>query len=158
MERERLVGFELRYVGDASKIYALVVSGADLYAGGLFGTAGGTAANHIAKWNGTAWSALGSGMSGITRYILALAVSGSELYAGGWFSSGGGAPRLTTLPNGTGAAGLLWVRGWTGMCPCTGGLGVRPVCGRRFQLPQAARPATTLPNGMGAPGRPWARG
>ena len=28
----------------------------------IFTTAGGVAANYIAKWNGSAWSALGSGM------------------------------------------------------------------------------------------------
>ena len=39
-------------------------SGPALYAGGAFTTAGGVAANHIAKWNGSSWSALGSGMNG----------------------------------------------------------------------------------------------
>src|SRR5262249_22825920 len=40
----------------------LAASGSDLYAGGYFTTAGGTVANHIAKWNGSGWSALGSGV------------------------------------------------------------------------------------------------
>ena len=57
------------------------MSGSDLYAGGGFTTAGGIAANYIAKWNGSSWSALGSGMNGDCVY--ALAVSGSDLYAGG---------------------------------------------------------------------------
>ena len=35
----------------------------NLYAGGNFTTAGGVSANCIAKWDGTSWSALGSGMS-----------------------------------------------------------------------------------------------
>ena len=35
-----------------------------LYAGGEFTTAGGNAANDIAQWNGSSWSALGSGMNG----------------------------------------------------------------------------------------------
>ena len=45
-------------------VSALAVSGSDLYAGGAFPTAGGGAANHVAKWNGSSWSALGSGMGG----------------------------------------------------------------------------------------------
>src|SRR5262249_13163614 len=57
------------------------VSGSDLYAGGSFTTAGGIAANHIAKWNGSSWSALGSGVSGP---VLALAASGSDVYAGSY--------------------------------------------------------------------------
>ena len=59
---------------------ALAVSGTNLYAGGYFTTAGGVAANNIAKWDGSAWSALGSGMDGA---VYALAVSGTNLYAGG---------------------------------------------------------------------------
>jgi len=34
----------------------------NLYASGKFTSAGGVMVNSIAKWNGTAWSALGSGM------------------------------------------------------------------------------------------------
>jgi len=68
-------------------VYALAVSGSDLYAGGFFTAAGGTPATNIAKWNGSSWSALGSGMN---RYVHALAVSGSDLYAGGQFTNAGG--------------------------------------------------------------------
>src|SRR5437879_3011253 len=53
-------------------VYALAVSGSDLYAGGSFTTAGGSAAYYIAKWNGSSWAALGSGMNG---EVYALAVS-----------------------------------------------------------------------------------
>ena len=46
-------------------VLALAVDGAgNLYAGGGFTSAGGVAANDIAKWDGSAWSALGSGMNG----------------------------------------------------------------------------------------------
>src|SRR5258705_538185 len=51
------------------------------------GGAGGSAANSIAKWDGSSWSALGSGLNG---YAQALAVSGSDLYAGGNFTTAGG--------------------------------------------------------------------
>jgi hypothetical protein len=41
--------------------YALEVSGGLLYAAGDFDRAGGVEAHHVAKWNGSAWSALGGG-------------------------------------------------------------------------------------------------
>jgi len=63
------------------------VLGSTLYAGGDFTNAGGSAANFIAQWNGSSWSALGSGMN---ARVLALAVSGNDLYAGGWFTTAGG--------------------------------------------------------------------
>ena len=73
-------------------MYALAVSGGTLYAGGNFTTAGGSAANDIAQWNGSSWSALGSGLKSHVygTYVNALAVSGSTLYAGGYFTTAGG--------------------------------------------------------------------
>ena len=71
-------------------------AGPALIAGGGFFTAGGLATNHIASWNGTSWSALGSGVFGGTFYttVCALAVfddgGGSALYAGGRFAFAGG--------------------------------------------------------------------
>ncbi len=66
-------------------VYALAVSGTNLYAGGDFTNAGGVPANYIAKWHGTAWSALGLGVCPFS-----LAVSGTDLYAGGAFTTAGG--------------------------------------------------------------------
>ena len=70
-------------------------SGPALYAGGQFTTAGGVAANRIAKWNGSSWSPLGSGMNdGYGVSVIALTVfddgSGPALYAGGYFTTAGG--------------------------------------------------------------------
>jgi hypothetical protein len=62
-------------------------SGSALYAGGSFNTAGGVSVNNIAKWNGTSWSALGSGTNSQVR---ALHSFGGALYAGGWFTTAGG--------------------------------------------------------------------
>jgi hypothetical protein len=73
-------------------VSALAVSGSDLYAGGSFTIAGDVLATNIARWNGSSWSALGSGLGYLTNRVQALAVSGSDLYAGGAFLTAGGSP------------------------------------------------------------------
>ena len=74
--------------GADNAVFAAVVDGSgSLYIGGNFTVAGGVVANRIAKWDGSSWSALGSGMNGD---VSALAVSGTNLYAGGWFTTAGG--------------------------------------------------------------------
>jgi hypothetical protein len=71
-------------------VYALALSGSNLYAGGGFVLTGDSiGVNHIAKWDGTSWSALGQGTD---DYIYALAVSGHDLYVGGDFTMAGGLP------------------------------------------------------------------
>lgn len=55
--------------------------------------AGGVLADCIARWEGSAWSALGSGVRGDYPAVFALAVDGSgNLYAGGHFEEAGGVP------------------------------------------------------------------
>ena len=66
------------------RVYALSISGSDVYVGGYFTTADDVIVNHVAKWNGTSWSSLGNGIAG---RVYSLAVSGSTLYAGGAFSA-----------------------------------------------------------------------
>jgi hypothetical protein len=68
-------------------VSALAVSGGTLYASGAFTWAGGHQVNYIAQWDGSSWSALGSGMN---TFVYALAVSGGTLYAGGEFWTAGG--------------------------------------------------------------------
>jgi hypothetical protein len=63
MERDQLVGPRFGDEPIRPYVSALAVSGSTLYAGGEFTTAGGSAANNIAQWNGSSWSALGSGMN-----------------------------------------------------------------------------------------------
>ncbi|MFZ5879943.1 MAG: S-layer homology domain-containing protein, partial [Chloroflexota bacterium] len=71
-------------------INALLVSGSEVYVGGNFIDAAGIPnANYIAKWNGSAWSAVGSA-SAINASVLALEKIGNTLYAGGNFLNAGG--------------------------------------------------------------------
>lgn len=74
--------------------YALCVyddgSGPALYVGGDFDSAGGVAANAIARWNGASWSALGRGMHDPIRALTVFDDgSGPALYAGGYFTTAG---------------------------------------------------------------------
>ena len=50
--------------GPYPDVLALAVAGSNVYAGGEFTTAGGSAANRIAKWDGNNWSALRSRTEG----------------------------------------------------------------------------------------------
>ena len=85
--------------GTDGQVQAIAVDGSgNLYIGGEFAVAGNVLANNIAKWNGSSWSALGSGVSGLayngyggySTFVDALAVSGTNLYAGGCFTNAGG--------------------------------------------------------------------
>src|SRR5207253_2342845 len=67
--------------------------GSDLYVGGTFTSAGGLPANNVAKWNGTTWSALGSGVFGFANEeVLAMLADGTNLYVGGALTNAGGVP------------------------------------------------------------------
>jgi hypothetical protein len=66
----------------------LVNSEGDLFIAGGFATMGGISANNIAKWDGSRWSALGSGTD-YTINAIAMDASG-KLYAGGTFDTAGG--------------------------------------------------------------------
>jgi hypothetical protein len=80
--------------GVNGQILALAVAGnGDVYVGGTFTQAGGVAASYVAKWNGTAWSPLGTGTANGTDGTissLALAPNG-DVYVGGDFTQAGGA-------------------------------------------------------------------
>ncbi|MGD2109598.1 MAG: hypothetical protein PVI86_09420 [Phycisphaerae bacterium] len=105
-------------------VEALVVfddgNGPALYAGGTFSSAGGVAANNIAKWNGTSWSPLGLGTDG-TVYALAVYNDGTgpALYAGGFFLNAGGLPAsfvakwngTTWSSLGVGTSGVVYALG-----------------------------------------------
>jgi HYR domain-containing protein len=83
--------------GVSNTVYALAVydsgGGAALHVGGAFTFAGTVMVNHIARWNGSGWSALGSGLSASVRALRAFDDgSGSKLWVGGSFWTAGGAP------------------------------------------------------------------
>lgn len=93
----------------------LALPNGDVLAAGEFTTAGGAPAANIARWSGTAWSAVDGGVDG---EVLALAMTAaSTVVAGGRFLSAGGqdsahfAPLATDLPAtavgfGSGCSGL----------------------------------------------------
>ena len=68
---------------------ALAARGDVLYAGGAFDHAGDVEARRVARWDGAAWSALGSGIDGEVGSLLALE---DGLYVGGDFQLAGGLP------------------------------------------------------------------
>ncbi len=85
--------------GTDGVVYAEVVfddgSAPALYAAGSFATAGGASASRIARWDGSDWSRLGSGIGAApSSSVFSLAIwddgSGSALFAGGSFSTAGG--------------------------------------------------------------------
>ncbi|MBL8863365.1 MAG: hypothetical protein JNK02_15325 [Planctomycetes bacterium] len=68
-------------------------AGPALFAAGGFTLIGGTNANRIARWNGTAWTALGSGLNdAVADVALFDDGAGTVLFAGGGFTTAGGLP------------------------------------------------------------------
>ena len=147
--------------GTNARILSLAVfddgSGASLYAGGYFETAGGVRVNGIAKWNGAQWSALagpgGPGMSN-TLVVTALAVfednDGPALFAGGHFSTAGGVAvnniakwngiswSAVSGPGGTGVEGAVY-----DLATFESGMGSLLAVGGAFTS-AGGRPATNL--------------
>lgn len=69
-------------------VTAVAVSDSDVYVGGSFiNAAGNGAADRIAKYDGTSWSAMGSGVSSGTIY--SIVISGTNIYIGGSFLNAG---------------------------------------------------------------------
>ena len=76
--------------GVNGNVFAMARSGSNVYVAGTLTIAGNVFANRIARWNGSAWSALGTGMNDAV-YALTVDSSGN-LYAGGRFTTAGGVP------------------------------------------------------------------
>jgi len=83
--------------GVNGSVRALAVTGSEIYVGGKFGQAGNVSANNVARYNGTDWSSLGSGVQDSggganNRLVSALLTTSTGVYVGGKFDSAGGAP------------------------------------------------------------------
>ena len=75
-------------------VNGLAVSGTNLYVGGNFSGAFNAGdvlipINYVARWDGSSWSAVGSGMN---NTVMSVAVAGNTLFAGGIFTTAGGVP------------------------------------------------------------------
>jgi hypothetical protein len=73
----------------STAINAILVSDDKIYIGGNFASVDNVPAQNIARWDGSSWAALGSGVDGP---VTTLAISGTNLYAGGSFTTAGGSP------------------------------------------------------------------
>lgn len=113
--------------GANGTVYAIAVSGADVYVGGVFtavssSSQSAVAVSRLAKWDTAAgaWSLLGSALqNGTNNRVNALAVSAGNLHVGGSFSAAAGT---------YGTSGFAkWSTGgsvWTAAVPATPGDGI----------------------------------
>jgi uncharacterized protein (TIGR03437 family) len=94
----------------AGLVYAIAVSGSDVYVGGSFTSIGNINANNIARYNTATntWSALGGGVNNV---VAAIAVNGGDVYVGGRFTNavnpGGGNVPVTCVVRWN-AASSVW--------------------------------------------------
>lgn len=89
-------------------VYAIAVMGSDLYVGGRFnGLMGGQGMQNVARWDGSRWNALGSGLE-LNNTVNALAVMGGVLFVGGSFNAIPGVPDSSRLARWDGS-------GWSGV-------------------------------------------
>ena len=76
--------------GSTAIVRGLAMIGTNLFAGGSFTNASGVTVNGIARWDGSNWWALGSGVDSTIRALIV--ANGTNLYAGGSFTNAGGIP------------------------------------------------------------------
>ena len=116
--------------GADERVYAAVVDGAgNLYVGGQFTTIGTVVANRIAKWDGSAWSALGSGMN---ERCHALAVSGTTSTRGAIPRHGGVEGVANHIAKWNGSAWSALGSGMNNAVPALAVSGTRPLRGGHF--------------------------
>ncbi len=89
----------------------ITIAGSDVYVGGDFTFADGfNLVNHIARWDGTSWHALGDG---VNNYVCDIAVAGADVYVGGAFTNAG--PGFTPISSPAGMASQ-WHSLGSGIC------------------------------------------
>ena len=89
-------------------VTTIAVSGTDVYAAGDFtNAAGNPAADHLARWNGIAWSPVGDG-GNLNNTVDAIALVGVDLYVGGRFTDAAHLPEADRVVrfDGTGWSAL----------------------------------------------------
>lgn len=78
--------------GVDSTVTALTMHNGELYLGGSFITGLGDTLNHVARWDGSSFHPLGTGIAGPTVQVNALKSYNGNLYAAGMFTSADGVP------------------------------------------------------------------
>jgi hypothetical protein len=77
----------------SSSVNAIAIAGVNVYAAGNFTNAGGILASNVAVWNGSTWSAMGSGTASSTSSTVSdITASGNDVYIGGQFTFAGDKP------------------------------------------------------------------
>lgn len=104
-------------ITDLGRVMAMASYQSSLFIGGNFDYVDSVPRKCIARWDGTLWHSVGSGLSGGLSDIEAMAVYNGELYIGGYFSSIDGVTAYniakfngsTWSPIGTGTSGSVRV-------------------------------------------------
>jgi hypothetical protein len=87
------IGTPGRCNGAHTTVRAIGTDGANLFVGGSFLGIGQTNAPYVARFDGTRWHSLGTGIgpsSSASTVVNALVVSNTDVYVGGYFSTAGG--------------------------------------------------------------------
>jgi hypothetical protein len=98
-------------------VFAIAISGTDVYVGGAFTNAGGMpGANSIARWNSASntWNLVGAA-NAVNSTVRAIKVSGSDVYIGGDFTNAGGNSAADYLVRWDGAQWTALVSGTAGV-------------------------------------------
>jgi hypothetical protein len=98
-------------------VFAIAISGTDVYVGGGFTNAGGMpGANNIARWNSASntWNLVGAA-NAVNSTVQAIKVSGSDVYIGGDFTNAGGNSAADYLVRWDGAQWTALVSGTAGV-------------------------------------------
>ena len=77
-------------------VLAVAVSAGDIYIGGSFRTVAEIPVNGVARWNGSSWSSLGTGVAAtavpFVGTVRKIATVGNDVFVSGTFDSAGGTP------------------------------------------------------------------
>ena len=130
----------------ALNVRALGTDDSNVYAGGSFTYAGQVLANRVARWDGSRWHALGSGVNGT---VTCLALSGNNLYVGGSFTTAGGIA-ATHLARWDGASWYAVGGGISGTVSSLAIFGTDLLVGGNFQFSASDRTASAIARWDGA--------